>query len=349
MRIEKYPLTDNYYIIVFEGRTHTKYTRGTSDSYIVENGDTVSNSFANAHLDLKGLQVFGKILSQDNSKFNKIIEESGYITEKEPKQAIIDFLTAQGFEVTENTHLMCPKFTKKLTGKKVPIEFNLGNPNFDYGKSEIKELDVYMTPITNQTKTVKFSVMVPTHIYNACALDPNEELRPKFRYLESESLSWLHSAITSMATQAFHLRQREKDAERAKKVICINFNSSESRERDSYNFGYIGQKINTTFSFYVCYFTGKEFYTFHKVDSGQGLRTTGGAGVLDNTLSGHKSWIKQSPKVMIDWTKEREDFLIFLQDNFRKLSENLNKFLKDLDSDKLDLLVANKELLKLNA
>lgn len=349
MRIEKYPLTDNYYIIVFEGRTHTKYTRGTSDGWIVENGDAVSSSFANAHLDLKGLQLFGKILSQDASKFTKIIEESGYITEKEPKQSIIDFLATQGFQVTDSTRLMCPKFTKKLTGKKIQIEFNLGNTNFDYGADEVRELDVYMTPITNQTKTVKFSVMIPTHIYNACALDPNEELRPKFKYLESESLSWLHSTITNMATQGFHLRQREKDAERAKKVICINFNSSESRERDSYNFGYIGQKINTTFSFYVCYFTGKEYYSYLKVDSGFDLRTTGVSGVLDNTISGHKSWIKQSPKVMIDWTQEREDFLLSLEDNFRKLSENLNKFLKDLDTDKLDLLVANKELLKLNA
>ncbi len=111
----------------------------------------------------------------------------------------------------------------------------------------------------------------------------------------------------------------------------------------------MGQKINTTFSFYVCYFTGKEYYSYLKVDSGVGLKTTGVKGIVDNTVSGHKSWIKQSPKVMIDWTQEREDFLISLEDNFRKLSDNLNTFLKDLDSDKLDLLVANKELLKLNA
>jgi hypothetical protein len=348
MRIERYPLTDNYYIIVFEGRKNVKYTRGTSSSWIVEGGNSVSTCFSNARFDLTGIQLLGKILNTEESKFAKIIEESGFVTNGNPKQALINFLSAQGFEITENTHLMCPKFTKKLTGKKIPIQFDLGNPNFDYGEHEYKDLDVYMTPITNTTKSVKFSVVIPTHIYNKCMTDPNEDLRPKYRHIESESLSYLHSAISSLANQAFNLYQREKDAASAKKVICINFNSSEHTERDSYNFGYVGQKMNTTFSYYVCYFTGKEYYTYFRVDSGTGLRTTGVPGVLDNTISGHKSWIKQSPKVMIDWTQEREDFLIALESNFRKLSENLNKFLKDLDSDKLDLLVANSELLKLN-
>jgi len=347
MRIEKYPLTDSYYIIVFEGRKNTTYSRGTSDMWIVEDKTAVCNDFANARFDLKGFQLLGKILSKENSKFDKIIEESGYATEEDSKTAIINFLTTQGFKVTENTWMLCPKFAKKLTGKKIPIEFNLGNPNFDYGDNEYKDLDVYMTPITNTSKSVKFSVMIPSHIYNQCMTDPDEELRPKYRYIESETLSYLHASISSLVSQAFSLRQREKDAEKAKKVICINFSSNETTERDSYNFGYIGQKINTSFNFYVCYYTGKEFYTFHKVDSGVGLQTTGIKGILDNTVSGHKSWIKQSPKVMIDWTQEREDFLSLLEGKFRNMSTNLNKFLKDLDVNRLDLLVANNELLKL--
>jgi len=348
MRIEKYPLTDSYYIIVFEGRKNTVYSRGSSNSWIVEDYTSVCSDFSNARLDLEGMQVFGKILSKETNKFKRIIEESGYETDGDSKEAIIEFLKTQGFEVTENTWLMCPIFTKKLIGKKIPIQFNLGNPNFDYGDNEFKDLDVYMTPITKTSKSVNFSVMIPTHIYNKCMTDPNEELRPKYRHIESESLSYLHSAISSLSSQAFHLRQREKDAEKAIKVICINFNSNESKERDSFNFGYTGQKISTSFNFYVCYYTGKEFYSYFKVDSGVGVTTTGVKGILDNTISGHKSWIKQTPKVMIDWTQEREDFLKSLESKFRELSDNLNKFLKDLDVEKLDLLITNKELLKLN-
>lgn len=346
MRIERYPLTNSYYIIVFDGGKNGKYSL-TNSNQVVEEA-YLCNDFSNARFDLNGYRMFGKILEKKDSDFEKILSDAGYLTDLNPKDAFISFLNNQGFEVTDDTWLISPKPPKKLTGTKLKILFNLGNPDFNYGKDETRELDVYMTPITNTTKSVKFSVMIPEHIYNACVLDPNEDLRPKFKHLESESLSYLHAAIIDMANQAFHLAERERDAKRAKKVICINFNSFESTERDSYNFAYAGQKLSTNFNFYVCYFTGKEYYSFHKVDSGVGLKTTGVKGIIDNTISGHKSWIKTTPKVTIDWTQEREDFLLKLEGNFRKLSDNLNKFLKDLDSNKLDLLVANNELLKLN-
>ena len=349
MKIEKYPLTDSYYIIVFEGRKHVKYSLSkSSSSWVIENGNSISTEFSNRKLDLTGYQMFGKVLLQEDSKFDKIIEESEYKTELPSKEAVLDFISKQGFEITEDTWMICPKSTKKLTGKRIPMIFDLGNPNFEYGDSEHRELDVFMTPITKDSKSVRFSVMIPKHIYNQCMTDPNEELRPKYRHIESETLSYLHSYISSLVSQALGLRQREKDAERAKKVICINFNSAESTERDSWNFGYVGQKINTSFNFYVCYYTGKEFYSYYKVDSGVGSMTSGIKGVLNNTISGHKSWINQTPKVMIDWTQEREDFLRALEGKFREMSTNLNKFLKDLDVNKLDLLVTNNELLKLN-
>lgn len=345
MRIEKYPLTDNYYIIVFDGGTTNKYS--LSNNNVVVNYNWVDNDFSNRRLKLDGYQMFGRIMDKNLSFFEKIIEDSGYVPEGDAKESVISFINKQGFEVTEDTWMICPKFPKKLIGKKIPIVFDLGNPNFDYGDSEFKELDVFMTPITKETKTVNFSMVIPKHLYDKCSTDPQEDLRPKHRHITSESLSYLHAHIKSLVNQAFHLRQREKDADKAKKVICINFSSGETKERDSFNFGYCGQKLNTSFNFYVCYFTGKEYYTYHKVDSGTGIGTTGVKGVIDNTDSGHKSWIKQSPKVIIDWTQEREDFLYKLEDNFRQLSVNLNSFLKDLNSDSLDKLVANNELLKL--
>lgn len=329
MRIEKYPLTENYYIIVFEGGRNRKFS--LSNSGTVCEGNFIDTTFSNRRYNLEGYKMFGRILDKEESYFSHIC----------PKKELISFLERQGYEVTQDTWMLCPKPPKKLKGVKMKILFNLGNPNFMYGESEFRELDVYMTPITNTTKSVTFSVMIPEHIYNACSLDPQEDLRPKFRHIESESLSFLHSTIKGMYNQAFYLAERERESKKAKKVICINFNSSENTERDGYNFGYTGQKVSVVFNFYVCYHTGKEYYTYNKVD--------GKKGVLDNTASGLKSYIKQNPKVVIDWTQEREDFLLSLEDNFRKLSNNLNGFLKDLDSDKLDLLVSNSELLQLKA
>jgi hypothetical protein len=43
----------------------------------------------------------------------------------------------------------------------------------------------------------------------------------------------------------------------------------------------------------------------------------------------------------MEWTQEREDFLDMIEINFKKLSDNLNDYLKDLDGDKLDLLISN--------
>ncbi len=209
MRIEKYPLTDSYYIIVFEGRTHTKYTRGTSNGYIIEDGSYVNNDFANARLNLEGYRMLGKILEKNDVLFEKVVKESGHNTNETPKTAIISFLKKQGYEVTENTWMLCPKPAKKLTGKKIPMVFDLGNPDFNYGEHEKRELDVYMTPITHETKSVKFFVMIPDHLYNACALDPNEDLRPKQRHIESEALSYLHAHISSLANQAFSLAERK--------------------------------------------------------------------------------------------------------------------------------------------
>jgi hypothetical protein len=44
---------------------------------------------------------------------------------------------------------------------------------------------------------------------------------------------------------------------------------------------------------------------------------------------------------IIKWTQEREDFLTTIEINFKKLSDNLNDYLSDLDDNKLDLLIAN--------
>ncbi len=55
-----------------------------------------------------------------------------------------------------------------------------------------------------------------------------------------------------------------------------------------------------------------------------------------------------SSKITSVIIKSSDDFLSDLESNFRKLSENLNTFLGNLNSEKLDTLIENKTLLLKN-
>jgi hypothetical protein len=50
---------------------------------------------------------------------------------------------------------------------------------------------------------------------------------------------------------------------------------------------------------------------------------------------------------IIKWTQEREDYFEMLQKRFILMSEQLNEFLKDLDEDKVNLLIENVKMLAL--
>jgi len=343
MRVEKYPLTDSYNIIVFRGTPGVDYS--ISGSNLIYRGHYVQTDFQNKMKIFNNAQLLGGISKISDDKVVRLYEEA---LSEGNKEDLVKLLTENGWEIDELTYIICKKFNKKLSGKKIPILFHICTENFDYEYKDV-ELDVYMSYITKTSKKVTFSVRIPSHIYKVCLEDPVENLRPSKDYIENESLGRLHSDLSSLSSQANSLVQREKSAKKAKKYIAINFTSNENTMRDNYQWGYVGQEMRTVFNWYTFYKTeGNERFTFYRVDSDTSLHTLGIKGVSDYTKFDKKNWISSAPKVFVEWTQEREDFLVALEDNFRKLSDNLNKFLKDLDSEKLDLLVANKELLRLN-
>lgn len=357
MKIEKYPLTDSYNIIVFKGDAGENYS--ISNGHVTyQNAKYIQNDFSNARVLWDNCQMFGQVTKQPSEKFDRMYDEAG-LNPKEfnngetAKESLCIFLEAQGWEIDDRLWVICTKFNKNLTGKKIPMEFNIGAPNFEYGENdEIKLLDVFMSPLTQTTKSLKFSVKIPNHIYQKCLNDPQENLRPTKNYVESESVSYLHARITELYGQAFNLHQRAKEEARAKKVICVNFSSGESVQRDDLNFAYVGNKITIGFNYYICYsvidgIKGNRFYTHLRVDSGMGIGTTGQKGIVDYTKSGRKNWINKRPSVVIEWSQEREDYLAKLEGNFVNLSKNLNDFLSDLNEDKLQKLISNNELLRL--
>jgi hypothetical protein len=156
--------------------------------------------------------------------------------------------------------------------------------------------------------------------------------------------------------QAVHVRQMEKDSEKHNKMIVISFKSSETSIRDTFNFAYLGQKIDTSFNWCVVYkyidtWGSAQYFTWKRLNkmNFSGISDLPNENSIQHTeKQGRKFYIHGRPAgVMVEWTQEREDFLLALESKFRQLSNNLNEFLKDIDAEKLDMLIENSEKLKL--
>jgi len=332
MRIETLPLTNAHEIIVFQGRPNTHYSLGSAG--VVYDKVCLETNFTNKRISLNGKQMLGCVLTISENKIDRLYSESNINVEK-PKKHLFELLKNNGWDVESEVWIICNKFNKKLSGKKIMVEFNF--IGLDYKNTVTEELTVFMSPLNSKTKKITFSIEIPKHIYEKCLSDPDPSLRPKFNYIEVTDFSRLHSTLDSLANQAYSLQKRESEASVAKKIICINFNSSDSIQKDSYNFAYVGKRTQISFNYYVCFQTlSGERYTFFRVEEGK---------VVDNTISGKKSYITSNPSVCVEWTQEREDFLKELENRFIDLSFKLNVFLKDLNQEKLDKLIENKVLL----
>jgi hypothetical protein len=190
--------------------------------------------------------------------------------------------------------------------------------------------------------------------------DNDVENRPQTKYIELNTLSHLHSEMQGYSSQALSIAELVRDSQKSRKMIGIVFSSSENSVRDSYNFSYLGQKINTTFNWFLIYEfnnssnslgASKKYYTWKKVVNKNSsiIRYNGADGIIDLESKGEKSYLTRKPEgVLIEWTQEREDFLTLLEQKFRNLSSNLNEFLSDLNEDKLDLLIGSSSLNLLN-
>ncbi len=354
------PLTETYTITVFYG-SERDYSISTSTGHVCFNNskyiESAVKGFYNNHL------MLGKLSELKEEKVAKMFSEAGvtnsFLNYENPEivfdnsiDSFKSYLASHKWDAPEDkTWIIIPKPSKHLTGKKISIEFNVGNLNFDYGNSTTMELDVYMTAITKTSKSVTFAVKAPKFLYDKCMTDPDVDRRPKKDYCQNESLAYLHAYIQELAQQAFSIKQMEKEARTAKKIICINFSSSEQLTRDDYNHAYTGQKIGIHFNFFVAYKTtdngSRNMFTYKKYKTGFGTTDKGINGIINTELQGSQNWLGTTPQVIIEWTQEREDFLLGIENNFRKLSENLNHFLKDLDEDKIKSLMENSQFTKL--
>ena len=345
MNIAELPISDICRVTVFNDRRDYSLSKSGD---VLESRDSYAMDFLNRREKFNAHKLY-KL-----SKLTDEIIKKLYTIAKQPVITLPEFLdyvisNTYNIPVNENTWFIFPNPSKaNLSGKIHKIEFKLGHPEFGYGGDLVEELDVYITPITKKSKSVKFSMFIPEFLYDKCMTCADTNERPEKDYLESDSLSGLHHNIDSLVSLAHKVWRHEEDAKKAKKVICINFNSTESTTRDDWNHGYTGQRISTTFQFFVAYKTdSNKYFTFDKLHSGFGTTDKGIKGIVNTEQSGERQNLGgKIPNVVLDWTQEKEDYLKKLENQFRLLSNELNEFLSDLNDDKLMLLInSNTKLL----
>lgn len=366
MEIKEYPLTPSFYVLLFQARGGTKYHVNKEGSYVIENNKFICTEISNhRNLSFKNKETIGDrigTLTEENcidifnragvsAPFINYYNVDNQIEDKDvvytAKESLFSYIKNQGWSVDlNNTCIVVLKKSKQLVGKKIPMEFNVGTEDFGYGESIVELLDVYMTPITKKSKSVTFSVYIPKTLYNMCMTHVVVEERPLKTYIEADTISSLHAQMKELCSKAHFMFKLNRDSETAKKIIVINFNASDRPTRDDYNHAYTGEQISINFNYFVAYKTiGGVVFNYQKYSSGFGLKNQGIKGVIDTYKFNDKQHIKNTKmQVVIDWTEEQENYLKNLEQQFVKLSENLNVFLKDLTQEKLLELMSNNKI-----
>lgn len=369
--IAKFPIKPSVIITVFKGVP--QYTFRNSRSGDICDGDFIVTEFSNRDYRFPNhslLEVGKESSTKKLTAFFKENNINGEFENATGTDILLDFLNKQGYDWADlktimkrkdKLYIVIPKTYKKPKGDSFKNTFDVCSESFAYGSIKV-ELDVYMTPISLDIKSIKFRVDIPNYIYEKCMENTDVENQPKTQYIENENLSILHSEIQRYSSMARSIYQEQKASEKYKKKIVIQFHSKETSERDSYNFAYTGQKISTNFNWFTIYEFNKidslmvkiGYFTFLKKESSfSSIRKKHNFepdinGVVDLKNVNGKCYLSKPSGVIIDWTQEREDFFNGIENNFRKLSENLNNFLSDLDSEKVDLLIKNSTFKFLN-
>jgi hypothetical protein len=367
LNIREFPLLEDVIITVFQSSPKSEI--GISrDGTVISQKHFAQSEFNNARKIYRNHQLLGNFHQEKFSgKLEKFLSKIGYPLD--PGSGAVStlrkYLETQGYPRDSypnlTTWIIVPKPDKSYTGTPFNNVFkDLPDESFLPGRSNDYTLPVYMTKITPQITEIKFRVDIPKHIYKKCMGDSDPDARPQTNYIESNSLSELHKQISIYSSQALRIADLARSSEKSRKMIGIVFNSKENSVRDNFNFAYLGQKITTSFNWYTIYeyqdnslLGGKKYYAWKKMMSGHNLSSLkefeGMKGIVDLETKGQKSHLINKPEgILVEWTQEREDFLSTLEGKFRTLSSNLNEFLSDLDSEKLDLLIGNSSLNLLN-
>lgn len=188
------------------------------------------------------------------------------------------------------------------------------------------------------------------------------------KYIESPLISQLIKELEDLSQKILDI---ENDKERqGDKKIFVRFNGITNIEKCNWTGGYMGNNTKSNFQ----YFTGyeiespksifdreltKKYMTNILYKSGslknhyltESIETIeiGDNYSIYKTSHLHPLYMDNSQNFnnflatfkIIDWTQEREDFFRTLEEKFKKLNDDLNHYLSDLDNNKVDELITN--------
>ncbi len=350
-------LFPNYKIIVLEGNNSGYYYTVNSCGVCEDNSPAcryVDNNFSNSRISTSNCKMLGRLSNITEQKCKILFNEARYLSALYPNFLDIDgekldsaldsiksYLKSENWSASDdNTWIIIPKPAKKLVGKKFDVEFDLVAEDFGYGRNKVI-LPVYTNEIKPDTKEIKYTVEVPDYIYDFLMIHPEEDKRPKSKVYTTNVFAQLHTYLSDLGGVAHNLTQLDKELAKAKKVILVSFGAGQTETKDAWYHAYTGISTNISYRYYIGYkmlvnhVGGKlGIYVDKKWVAGKGFITLPADQRKEpvGNISGFK---------IIDWTQEREDFLIKIESNFKKLSDNLNAYLSDLDDNKLDLLILN--------
>ncbi len=350
-------LFPNYKIIVLEGNSSAYYY--TVNSHGVCEDITPScryydTKFQNSRINVSNCKMLGRLSKISEQKCKMLFSEARYNSALYPNfididgdklesalESIKSYLKSENWSADEdNTWIIIPKPAKKLVGKKFDVEFDLVAEDFGHGRSKVI-LPVYTNEIKSDTKEINYTVEVPDYIYDFLMVHPEEDKRPKSKVYTTNVFADLHTHLSTLGNYAHSLTEHDKELKKAEKVILVMFGAGQRETKDNWVHGYTGIQTNINYRYLIGYkmvkssLSGqKAIYVDKKWIAGKGFVT------VRADERKHPIFDVSGSKI-ISWTQEREDFLANIESNFKKLSDNLNTFLSDLDDNKLDLLIAN--------
>jgi len=261
-------LYNNHKIYVYCNSDTQQDISITRDGYVVQ-GAYSNTDFSNSKYNVKDYIVL-KLNTEKIEKKKKYLTELGFDVTHSCNDTLITFLNNEEIDIKLgfNYFILIPKISKSIKGIKRELEFNLIDETFLNTKTY--KLDVYSTPMTLDVEDIVYIMDIPEWIYNKAMSHIDTDRRPKYKQIESLTIGNLRSVLKNIELTALDIFNIEKQSSKYEKKILINFKSNSENKRDTFNHGYLGQQINTRYSYTVLYSYKSnfktEYFTYKKLD-----------------------------------------------------------------------------------
>jgi hypothetical protein len=235
------------------------------------------------------------------------------------------------------------------------IKHNLYLPTKDFKESNYVEQSIVIEYFNN---TVQFKYTLPANLLSECIKIYPDKYKDNMKFVRSVILKGLEDTVYEMTMDIVNYHTNVDKV--GDEVIFIKFNASNLPVRENTFGADMGVENKIFFQFYKGYkYEGKcnqlmgvcdvtKYSSHYKCSSFEPDRNKYKENdIVPLHLAGQHKSISNS-YIIIPYTAERYAYLEEIRNNFIKLSDNLNEYLKDLTAEKLDVLLSTKQSLILS-